>query len=104
MGTKVVMPPPPATESDGIAKLLDPCGCGPVKFAGAPDALYDRHLMFDSIVDLASASLRDRFEAFARSTRDILSQRWIQTESSYARQNPKRVYYLSMEFLIGRSL
>jgi phosphoglucomutase len=32
--------------------------------------------------------------------RDILSQRWIKTENTY----PKRVYYLSMEFLIGRSL
>ena len=36
--------------------------------------------------------------------RDILSQRWIHTEKAYARENPKRVYYLSMEFLIGRSL
>jgi glycogen phosphorylase len=104
MATKVVMQPPTTTESDGIAKLLDQCACGPVKFAGAPDALYDRHLVFDNIVDLTSASLRDRFEAFARSTRDILSQRWIRTESTYARQNPKRIYYLSMEFLIGRSL
>jgi starch phosphorylase len=104
MGTKVVMQPPTATESDGIAKLLDQSAFGPVKLAGAPDALYDRHLAFDNIVDLASASLRDRFEAFASSTRDILSQRWMRTESSYARANPKHVYYLSMEFLIGRSL
>jgi starch phosphorylase len=36
--------------------------------------------------------------------RDILSQRWLKTENTYARENPKRVYYLSMEFLIGRSL
>ncbi|HMJ62923.1 MAG TPA: glycogen/starch/alpha-glucan phosphorylase, partial [Bryobacteraceae bacterium] len=36
--------------------------------------------------------------------RDILSQRWINTEKTYERANPKRVYYLSMEFLIGRSL
>jgi starch phosphorylase len=104
MGTKVVMQPPTATESDGIAKLLDQSAFGPVKLAGAPDALYDRHLAFDNIVDLASASLRDRFEAFASSTRDILSQRWMRTESSNARANPKHVYYLSMEFLIGRSL
>ncbi len=104
MGTKVVMEPPTATESESIAKLLDQCGCGPVKFAGAPDALYDRHLIFDNIVDLSVASQRDRFEAFARSTRDILSQRWVRTKNTYARQNPKRVYYLSMEFLIGRSL
>ena len=36
--------------------------------------------------------------------RDVLSQRWVQTEDTYERENPKRVYYLSMEFLIGRSL
>ena len=44
------------------------------------------------------------FEAAARSARDVLSQRWVRTESTYDRENPKRVYYLSMEFLIGRSL
>jgi len=44
------------------------------------------------------------FEALARSVRDMLSQRWIKTESTYAKENPKRVYYLSIEFLIGRSL
>ena len=36
--------------------------------------------------------------------RDILSQRWLRTEQTYEHANPKRVYYLSMEFLIGRSL
>src|SRR5262249_29686069 len=47
---------------------------------------------------------RQRFEAFARSVRDFLSARWIATQDAYARDTPKRVYYLSMEFLIGRSL
>ena len=50
------------------------------------------------------ATARDRFEALARSVRDILSQRWLLTEKTYEQQNPKRLYYLSMEFLIGRSL
>ena len=59
---------------------------------------------FDSGVDLAAATARDRFEALARSVRDILSQRWLLTEKTYEQQNPKRLYYLSMEFLIGRSL
>ena len=36
--------------------------------------------------------------------RDILSQRWVATEETYERENPKRIYYLSMEYLIGRSL
>src|SRR6202162_4906515 len=71
---------------------------------GTDEALYERHLLFDSGVDLAAATARDRFEAMARSVRDILSQRWLLTEKTYEQQNPKRLYYLSMEFLIGRSL
>jgi starch phosphorylase len=66
--------------------------------------LYERHLLFDDIIDPAAAGARERFEAAARSVRDVLSQRWVQTERTYDRKNPKRIYYLSMEFLIGRSL
>src|SRR4029077_10836872 len=77
--------------------------CGPVTFSGG-DALYERHLTFDQVVPLVAASPRDRFEAVARSVRDLLSQRWIRTEQTYQTRNVKRVYYLSLEFLIGRSL
>src|SRR4029079_7792614 len=79
-------------------------GCGPIQFTGTNDALYERHLLFDNVVDLAAVGPRERFEAVARSVRDILSQRWLRTEQTYDHENPKRVYYLSMEFLIGRSL
>ena len=92
-------------------KLPDPAalidmqyGCGPVHFAGTDEALYERHLLFDSGVNVTEATARDRFEALARSVRDILSQRWLLTEKTYEEQNPKRLYYLSMEFLIGRAL
>jgi len=86
------------------AELLDQYGCGPIRFSGHHDALYERHLLFDDIIDPAVAGGRERFEAAARSVRDVLSQRWIETERTYNRANPKRIYYLSMEFLIGRSL
>jgi glycogen phosphorylase len=85
-------------------KLIAKYGCGPVHFSGTDEALYERHLLFDSGVDLAAATARDRFEALARSVRDVLSQRWLLTEKTYEQQNPKRLYYVSMEFLIGRSL
>ncbi|HEV3061294.1 MAG TPA: glycogen/starch/alpha-glucan phosphorylase [Vicinamibacterales bacterium] len=75
-----------------------------VGLTGGADALYDRHLLFDNVADPAAAGRRQRYEAFARSVRDILSQRWVRTEETYERENPKRIYYLSMEFLIGRSL
>jgi starch phosphorylase len=84
--------------------LLTQYGCGPIHFTEADTGLYDRHLLFDNVLDLSAAGPRERFEAFARSVRDVLSQRWVRTEQTYERQNPKRVYYLSMEFLIGRSL
>jgi starch phosphorylase len=79
-------------------------GCGPVELTGTADALYERHLLFDNVADPATAGARERYEALARSVRDVLSQRWVRTEQTYDRENPKRVYYLSMEFLIGRSL
>jgi starch phosphorylase len=96
--------PPASTGPDGLANLRRQYGCGPIEFAGNDNALYERHLVFDNVVKISDANPRDRFEAFARSVRDILSQRWVQTEDTYEHENPKRVYYLSMEFLIGRSL
>ena len=93
----------PVTESD-LSKMLRQYGCGPIRFVGTDNALYERHLLFDNVVALTAAGPFERFEAFARSVRDVLSQRWLLTEDTYERQNPKRVYYLSMEFLIGRSL
>jgi glycogen phosphorylase len=90
--------------SDARQDLLQRYGCGPIQFSGTNDALYERHLLFDDIVAPTAAGAREQFEAAARSARDVLSQRWVRTESTYDRENPKRVYYLSMEFLIGRSL
>jgi starch phosphorylase len=92
------------TASEATAALSRQYGCGPVELTGDADALYDRHLLFDNVADPAAAGPRQRYEALARSVRDILSQRWVRTEQTYERENPKRVYYLSMEFLIGRSL
>src|SRR6266702_6501778 len=87
-----------------VSKLLHQYSGGPIQFTGADDALYERHLVFDNVMEPATIGARERFEAFARSVRDVLSQRWVRTEQAYRREDPKRVYYLSMEFLIGRSL
>jgi starch phosphorylase len=85
------------------SELLQQYGCGPVPFVGTENAFYERHLIFDRVIDPTVAKARERFEAFARSVRDILAQRWVLTKKTYERENPKRIYYLSMEFLIGRS-
>ncbi len=104
MGTRAAKGQEASTGSGAIAKLRSQHGTGPIDLAGTESELYERHLVFDNVVDPATANPRERFEALARSVRDILSQRWIKTENTYARDNPKRVYYLSIEFLIGRSL
>jgi len=95
---------PRVTTADTLPALRRQYGCGPVDLTGNSDALYERHLLFDNVADPATVGARERYEAFARSVRDVLSQRWVRTEQTYDRGNPKRVYYLSMEFLIGRSL
>src|SRR5512147_260475 len=104
MSTRTTAAAPTSVGPDELARLVKRYGCGPVEFTGADTALYERHLLFDNVVDPAAVGPRERFEAFARSMRDVLSQRWVLTEDTYRRENPKRVYYLSMEFLIGRSL
>ncbi len=92
------------TKPDNLSKLLQHYGGNLIRFAGTDEALYDRHLVFDRAIDPKVASARERFEAFAHSVRDVLAQRWVQTKTTYERQNAKRIYYLSMEFLLGRSL
>jgi starch phosphorylase len=79
-------------------------GVADIPFAGRQDALFERHLVFDVLKEPLEAGERDRFEAAARAIRDILARNWIKTRLTHDRLNPKRVYYLSMEFLIGRSL
>ena len=75
---------------------------GPFRFLD-PDT-YDRHLMFDNAVDRSNAHTRQRFEALARTMRDLLMQRWMLTYRTRNKTNRKELYYISMEFLIGRAL
>ncbi len=96
--------PPRTPEEWRVSELLKQYGCGPIAFVGSENAFYDRHLVFDRVIDPRVATARERFEAFSRSIRDVLAQRWSLTRSTYEKTNAKRVYYLSMEFLIGRSL
>jgi len=95
---------PPVPTHDGVAKLLSHYGCGPVEFTGRDEALYERRLVFDHVIDPSEAKPREQFEAIAWAVRDVLSQRWVKTNHQHDHANPKQVYYLSMEFLIGRSL
>src|SRR5262250_379839 len=110
MSTKPVTQPnsatvvPIAKKKDTAPELLQQYYGDSIQFAGSADALYDRHLIFDRAIDPKVASARERFEAFAHSVRDVLAQRWVRTKTTYEQRNAKRIYYLSMEFLLGRSL
>ena len=103
MSTKGIAASGAKAAQEDPSKLLKQYGCGPIQFMGN-DGLYERHLHFDNVIDEKLIGPRERFEAVARSIRDVLSQRWALTDKTYEQNNPKRVYYLSMEFLLGRSL
>jgi starch phosphorylase len=110
MSTKTVTQPasapvvPIAKKKGSTADPVQKYGGDSIQFAGSAEALYERHLIFDRAIDPRVSSARERFEAFAHSVRDVLAQRWVKTKSTYEQQNAKRIYYLSMEFLLGRSL
>jgi starch phosphorylase len=62
------------------------------------------HLVYTIGKDPYTATDHDWMMAFAHVVRDRLIERWMETQRNYYRHDAKRVYYLSMEFLIGRSL
>jgi starch phosphorylase len=62
------------------------------------------HLVYDLAKDDYSATPRDKYHAVVLSLRENLTERWIATQQEYYRASAKRLYYLSLEFLLGRLL
>ncbi|MBD3264399.1 MAG: glycogen/starch/alpha-glucan family phosphorylase [Candidatus Omnitrophica bacterium] len=62
------------------------------------------HLKYTLAKDRYSATLHDAFLALSTSVRDRIVQRWIRTQQKYHKNNVRRIYYFSLEFLIGRLL
>jgi len=65
---------------------------------------FNRHLHYTIIKDRHVATPRDYYLSLAHTVRDQLVSRWIKTQQHYYEADPKRVYYLSMEFYMGRTL
>uniref|UniRef100_A0A8B9L565 Alpha-1,4 glucan phosphorylase n=1 Tax=Astyanax mexicanus TaxID=7994 RepID=A0A8B9L565_ASTMX len=65
---------------------------------------FNRHLHFTLVKDRNVATKRDYYFALAHTVRDHLVGRWIRTQQHYYETDPKRVYYLSLEFYMGRTL
>jgi starch phosphorylase len=62
------------------------------------------HLEFRMVKDKTTATLEDTYRAVAMAVRDRLIRKWLRTQNHYYKNDVKRVYYLSMEFLMGRLL
>ncbi|KAA8586970.1 hypothetical protein FQN60_000806, partial [Etheostoma spectabile] len=65
---------------------------------------FNRHLHFTLVKDRNVATRRDYYFALANTVREHLIGRWIRTQQHYYEKDPKRVYYISLEFYMGRTL
>ncbi|MEI7905711.1 MAG: glycogen/starch/alpha-glucan family phosphorylase [Candidatus Firestonebacteria bacterium] len=88
-------------------KELNDAGWLTIKKKGSKENIrfslqYNRKYTFAK--DKFTATTYDNFNSLAIAVRDRMVERWLLTQEGYHYTNPKRVYYLSMEFLIGRML
>jgi len=65
---------------------------------------FEHHLRYTLAKDRFTATDNDRYSALVLAVRDRMIERWIGTQQMHHKQNVKRIYYLSLEFLIGRLL
>ncbi len=91
--SKVVKPKKLSKAKAGVLAKLPPI-----------EQALQNHLVFSSFKTNAAATARDWYDAASHTVRDHVVERWVKTAESYYRDDPKRVYYLSLEFLIGRML
>jgi glycogen phosphorylase len=73
------------------------------KLAPIKQALQN-HLVLSCFKINSMATHRDWYDATAHTIRDHVVERWVRTSSAYYEEDPKRIYYLSLEFLIGRMM
>ena len=67
-------------------------------------AEVDDKLLTRVAAEPATANTKEIYKALAQVARDRLARRWVETQSADRRNKSRRIYYMSMEFLIGRSL
>jgi starch phosphorylase len=65
---------------------------------------FAHQMMYSIAKDQHTANAFDVYRGLALAIRDRLMERWFKTQSTYYHQDAKRVYYLSLEFLMGRAL
>ena len=73
----------------------------------SPEAMrkaFIEHVEFTRGKNFESSSAYDRYLALALSVRDRMAKAWVRTQRRYYQHDVKRAYYLSAEYLLGRSL
>jgi starch phosphorylase len=65
---------------------------------------FIEHLEFSLAKDKYSATKLDYFKALALTIRDRLFEKWIETQQAYYNVDAKRIYYISMEYMLGRTV
>jgi glycogen phosphorylase len=70
----------------------------------ALQASLEDHLTYSTSKYPITATDRDWFESAALTVRDRLVERWMESMQSYYQADAKRIYYLSLEFLVGRTM
>ena len=77
------------------------------------DKQFDKETFKKSVKDnvkflyrrkLEEATQEQLFQAVSYTVKDVIIDNWLDTQNAYEKQDPKIVYYLSMEFLMGRAL
>ncbi|MBI5518567.1 MAG: glycogen/starch/alpha-glucan phosphorylase [Desulfovibrio sp.] len=81
--------------------IVPPAQCSPVENLKEE---IRRHMFAFLGKDITRAGIHDYYTALAYTMREKMAEHWIRTQRSYYDASAKRVYYLSLEFLVGRSL
>jgi len=93
----------PVSDKDRL-KQISVRGIAQVENVSNVKKTFNRHLHFSLVKDRNVATDRDFYFALAHTVKDHLVSRWIRTQQHYYEKDPKRVYYLSLEYYMGRSL
>ncbi|MCQ2398398.1 MAG: glycogen/starch/alpha-glucan phosphorylase [Sphaerochaetaceae bacterium] len=78
-----------------------------VRFSHTASAIerdFAEHLRYDADADVFHTTQEGRYEALAQTIRDRIVQQWNTSRKTQRANKVKRVYYLSLEFLMGRAM
>jgi len=98
------MEPTPTNSEYERRKQISVRGIAQVENVANIKKTFNRHVHYTLVKDRNVATARDYYFALAHTVRDHLVSRWIRTQQNYYEKDPKRVYYLSLEYYMGRTL